>query len=716
MLNADPNPVNTQDSSTNTDYTILKNPENEFKHLEVKTPKLRELIPYHIRLNNYLERKNAIFQNFQQFPLSKRILNARSRYKKRKSERKFIASSTISFENDMRPHLKVHIQNKPLTGLLDSGASVSCLGKDCLSFVEELKIPIIDIFDSIKTADGKPQRIVGKVKVEIKCNDISKSIILYLVPTLSQNLYLGIDFWNLFDLKPCFVNKSLKLEEISLSNSDSNFEKFRIESNNPDTFDEKEKIIYPMHELSQEQQVALEKAKSNFRCYTKFGLGKTTLEEHQIDTGDAPPKKMRFYPISPAVQALIYEELDRMMSLKVIEPAIAASWNNPMTLVRKPGKNRLCLDARELNKVTLKDAYPLPNINNLLSRLGDTHFISAVDLKDAFWQIPLSESSRPKTAFTVPGRPHYQFTVMPFGLCNAAQRLCRLMDKVVPSELKDRVFVYLDDLLIVSPTFDLHMEILKIVGEKLSNAGLTINMQKSNFCFKELKYLGYIVGGGKLKQDPNKTAAIVNMPYPKTPKEVKRFIGVIGWYRRFIPDCATLMAPITETLKKNKIFEFGPSAIEKFNEVKQILVSFPILVSPNFEKHFYIQCDASNVGIGAVIFQKDDEGGEHPIEFFSEKLNKAQQNYTVSEKECLAVIRAIEKFRHYIDLMPFTVITDHSSLKWLMSQKDLCGRLGRWSLRIQRFSFDIVHRKGSQNVVPDMLSRIEEICEITTEP
>ena len=262
-----------------------------------------------------------------------------------------------------------------------------------------------------------------------------------------------------------------------------------------------------------------------------------------IDTGDARPKKMRYYPVSPAVQSLIFAELDRMLELDVIEIAKDAEWNNRTTLVIKPGKNRLCLDARELNKVTRKDAYPLPNIDGLLARLGDTHFISAIDLKDAFWQIPLDESSRSKTAFTVQGRPHYQFKVMPFGLCNAAQRLCRLMDKVIPSELKDRIFVYLDDLLVVSPDFNKHMEMLQVVGEKLSSAGLTINMEKSKFCYKELRYLGYIVGGGKIKPDEKKLEAILNIQPPKSTKDVRKFLGTVGWYRRFIHDFSTLTAP-----------------------------------------------------------------------------------------------------------------------------------------------------------------------------
>lgn len=214
MLHRNPDDLKISDASTNTTYTILENPQH--KIIEPKIPKLKEIVPYHLRLKNYIQRKEEIFNTPPLLEPTKRILNARIRFKKRKAERKVIASAIISSQHDLRPHLNILIENIPYTGLLDSGASVSCLGKNCLEFVEKLNLPIIDYLESIKTADGKPQRIIGKIKVKINCNENIKSMILYLVPSLAQSLYLGIDFWNLFELKPCYVNKDLKLEEISL--------------------------------------------------------------------------------------------------------------------------------------------------------------------------------------------------------------------------------------------------------------------------------------------------------------------------------------------------------------------------------------------------------------------------------------------------------------------------------------------------------------------
>lgn len=227
-----------------------------------------------------------------------------------------------------------------------------------------------------------------------------------------------------------------------------------------------------------------------------------------------------------------------------------SAWSNLTTIVRKPGKNRFCSDARKLNAVTVKDAYPLQNIDGILSRIDQTVYISSADLKHAIWQIELDEESKQYTAFTVPGRLLYQFRVMTFGLCNAAQRLCRLMDKVIPSCLKANVFVYLDDLLIINADFNSHMKMLEKVAECLQKANLTIGLEKSMFCFKQLKYLGFIIGGGMLKTDPDKVTDIQKIKTPRSRREVRSFLGTAGWYRKFIKNFAMRSAALTDTLKK----------------------------------------------------------------------------------------------------------------------------------------------------------------------
>lgn len=389
----------------------------------------------------------------------KKILKLREKKKQHKILKKSVLE-TIARDRDTkdpRPYVTVNLEGKAIKGLLDSGATVSLLGRHCRELVEELGLEIYPYFSNVSTASGQRHRILGKIVVDIEYNNRINKINLFLCPDLSQELYLGTDFWRVFDIAP----QIFPVEEVNADlqrniHGDS-------DNTNPN-----------MHILSEDQQNKLDKVIKLFPTFEEKGLGCTKLEKHAIKLVEgANPVKDKHYPLSPAVQEIVYHEIDNMLALKVIEES-DSSWSNRTTVVRKPGKNRFCLDARKLNALTIKDAYPLQNIDGILSRIDQTHYISSVDLKYAFWQIELEEEAKQYTAFTVPGRPLYQFRVMPFGLCNAAQRLCRLMDKVIPGRLKSNVFVYLDDLLIIANDFEYHLKLLKEVAECLQKANLTI--------------------------------------------------------------------------------------------------------------------------------------------------------------------------------------------------------------------------------------------------
>ena len=396
---------------------------------------------------------------------------------------------------------EVKINNKLVKGLLDTGASVSLLGKNCRDLVEELDVEIEKHFSSIKTAGGESYCILGKITIPVEYKNELKEITFYLCPHLQQAMYLGIDFWRSFNLAPDIIGKL----EVRKSSSMHNVAELSIEQ--AAEYFGPSKVPGDKHQLidlTPEQEKVLLEVKSKFPSFEMRGLGRTKIEKHSIQLVEGSvPIKERHFPISPAVQEIVYAEIDKMIELGVIQES-ESPWSNRFAVVRKPEKNRFCLDARKLNARTIKDAYPLQNIEGILSRIDQTEFISSIDLKFAFWQIELEDASKSCTAFTVPGRPLYEFVVMPFGLCNAAQRLCRLMDKVIPQKLRSNVYIYLDDLLVISSNFIQHMTILSEVADCLEKAGLTIGMAKSHFCFKEVKYLGFILGGGCLKTDPER--------------------------------------------------------------------------------------------------------------------------------------------------------------------------------------------------------------------
>lgn len=559
-------------------------------------------------------------------------------FHKRKSLKKQLAETILCSEKDGRPFINLDIGGIICHGLLDSGANVSVLCHNSCRFIDNPNVNFHPFPSTLNTAGGEQNNIIGYINTVIEFNKKRKLMRFFIAPNLTQELYLGYDFWNKFGISPTINELNKEFDIHHPSNK---------------------------HELDTIQSKMLNNVICLLPSSQLKGLGKTHLITHVINVNGADPVKQRLYPISPAVQADIYLELDRMLALNVIETS-NSSWCSPVTMVKKSnGKTRICLDARRLNQVTVKDAYPMPLIESLLSRLTCTKFISSIDLKDAFWQIPLHDRSKELTASAVPGRPLYHFTVMPFGLCNAPQTMCRLMDKVIPYQYHDRVFVYLDDILVTSADFEEHLQTLTEVALRLTESGLTINIDKSNFCLKQIPYLGYIVGEGILRINPDKVIALTLYPPPKNVKGVRRFLGMTGWYRRFIQNFSTISAPLSELLKKGQKFKWSQETQIAFEKLKEAISTAPVLINPNFNNHFYVQCDASTTGIGSVLFQLGEDGSEHPIAFFSRKLNKTQKNYSVVELECLAAVESVCKFRGYIEGHPFTIITDHASLAWL---------------------------------------------------
>ncbi len=427
-------------------------------------------------------------------------------------------------------------------------------------------------------------------------------------------------------------------------------------------------------------------------------LGQTNVLKHRIYTNQPVPIKQKPYRMSPGKQALVKEQLEEMLARGIVEPS-CSGWASPVVLVpKKDATMRFCVDYRKLNAITDSDAYPLPNITEILESLAGAAIFSTIDLNSGYWQVAMDHSSKAKTAFITPSGL-FQFNVMPFGLKNAPATFQRLMETVLRELRGKQCFVYIDDIIVYSSNLSQHFQDLQIVLNRLQGAGLTINLKKSKFCLQEIAFLGHVVTTQGIKADPNKIEAIRSYPVPTNLKEVQRFLGLAGWYHRFVPNFSQIAEPINALKKKGKTFNWSDQCQQAFEQLKSYLTSPPILGHPNLQQHFTVYTDASNTGLGAVLTQKREQGMETVIAYASRSLNQAEINYSITEKECLAVVWALEKWQYYLEHRLFTVITDHSALQWVLTSTKTTSRLVRWALKLQKFDFIIEYRKGNLNAV-----------------
>ena len=362
-------------------------------------------------------------------------------------------------------------------------------------------------------------------------------------------------------------------------------------------------------------------------------------------------------------------------------------------------KWRVVVDYRKINDKSISDRYPIPNITDILDRLGRAQYFSTLDLASGFHQIEMEKDSIEKTAFSV-DNGHYEYLRMPFGLKNAPSTFQRAMDEVL-KELQNKIcMVFMDDIIIFSVGLQEHIQNIKLVFSKLREANLKIQLDKCEFLRKEVEFLGHVVTPDGIKPNSKKIDAIQKFPVPKTQREIKSFLGLLGYYRRFIKNFAKITKPLTQCLKKNEKVMHTKEFLESFNLCKNILTTEPVLTYPDFEKPFEVTTDASNYAIGAILSQDN-----HPLCYASRTLNPAEINYSTIEKELLAIVWSCKYFRPYLFGRKFTILTDHKPLQWLFSLKEPNSRLVRWRLKLEEFDYVIQYKKGKNNQAADALSR-----------
>ena len=409
------------------------------------------------------------------------------------------------------------------------------------------------------------------------------------------------------------------------------------------------------------------------------------------------------YRTSFKQKELINQEVKNLLDNQFISESNSAL-SSPVVLVKKKdGTERFCVDYRLLNKNTVKDRFPLPRIDETVDALNSASVFSKIDLRSGYWQIPVNKDDRYKTAF-ITHDGLYEWNVMPFGLCNAPATFQRLMNTILKEYNGKICKVYLDDIIIYSPTEEEHLTDIKHVIEKIIEYGLRINYKKSEFFCDEIEYLGYKIRKGEIRISDKKTMAIDNFPRPTNRKTVQQFIGLASYFRRFINNFAEICYPITRLLRKNINFDWSEEEERSFTQIKTLLTNEPILTLPDFSRSFIVTTDASKIGLGAILSQQHDNG-EKIICYASRITTAAENNYNAYELEGAGVLFALKTFRVYIIGNKFLLRTDNTAVKHMMENKEQSSKLFRWALKLQEFEFDTEHTKGKNNKLADGLSR-----------
>jgi hypothetical protein len=422
--------------------------------------------------------------------------------------------------------------------------------------------------------------------------------------------------------------------------------------------------------------------------------------EHQIDLipGATLPNRPA-YRTNPEetkeIQRQVQDLLDRGYVRESLSPCAV-----PVLLVpKKDGTWRMCVDCRAINNITIRYRHPIPRLDDMLDELCGSIIFSKIDLRSGYHQIRMKLGDEWKTAFKTKFGL-YEWLVMPFGLTNAPSTFMRLMNEVLRAFIGQFVVVYFDDILIFSKSMDEHMDHLRAVFNALRDARLFGNLEKCTFCTNRVSFLGYVVTPQGIEVDEKKIEAIDSWPQPQTITQVRSFLGLAGFYRRFVKDFSTIAAPLHGLTKKGVVFQWGQAQEESFSSLKDKLTHAPLLQLPDFGKTFELECDASGVGIGGVLMQNGK-----PVAYFSEKMTGPVLNYSTYDKELYALVRSLQTWRHYLWPKEFVIHSDHESLKYIRSQNNLNRRHAKWVEFIESFPYIIKHKKGKDNVIADALSR-----------
>jgi hypothetical protein len=611
-------------------------------------------------------------------------------------------------------------QKIKVLALLDSGASACFVDEE---FAKRHKIPLTLKSKPVhvEVIDGRPL-LSGRVThesepLEVTFKDHSSFIVFNVIRTPSNPVILGLSWLEKHNPS---IDWRLRRMTFPIEHSESK----------PDRRSRTKKPLF----IGARAFVRSSKASAPFVIYaTPISEEKTStasiperykdfedvfqkknadmLPEHRpydcaIDLQEgAQPPFGPIYNLSQIELAELRKYIDENLAKNFIRHSKSPAGAPILFVKKKDGSLRMCVDYRGLNKVTKKNRYPLPLISGLLEQLGRARIFTKIDLRGAYNLVRIKEGDEWKTAFRT-RYGHFEYNVMPFGLTNAPAVFQHMMNDIFREHLDDFVVIYLDDILIFSKNEEDHEKHVRIVLEKLRERGLYAKLEKCLFHQTEMEFLGFIATTEGLKMDPKKVEAIMSWEAPKTVRDVQCFLGFANFYRIFIKNYSQVAAPLTRLTCKDKL-EWGPQAEKAFQTLKMAFTTAPILVHPDFAKAFYLETDASDFALGAVLSQMGGDGKLHPVAFYSRKFSAAEINYEIHDKELLAIVDSFQEWRHFLEgaAHPVTVYTDHKNLEYFMTSRVLNRRQARWNMSLSRFDFVIMYRPGKQQGLSDALSR-----------
>ena len=639
--------------------------------------------------------------------------------------------------------MEVEIFGEEIEVVIDTGAAISLITKDYLEStgrtIEEASN--VDLTD----ANGRKKRALGRVKnveVTVEGRRLVK-MDMEVTEATNYDVILGNDWLvkNKAEIKPAeetitlgahgqrqdyWIKVFKDIYKYKIPENDDYEEQEIIERTVFHTEGEDFEWIYETRDfefegmeeinpfLDEEQMEQLDNLLWDYQgifAEDLCDLGRTDQEEHTINTGENYPVHIIRRNYAEKDKEFMKEEVERMLEAGVIQHSKSA-WSSPPVIVpKKGGKKRFCIDYRKLNQITEKDKYPLPKIEDILTKFNGAKYYTTLDLASGYWQIQIKEEDRKKTAFTTENG-FYEFVKMPFGLTNAPATFQRTMDLIFREEIGDFIQVYLDDIIIYSQTWEEHIEHIEEVFQKLHEAGLKLGRDKCDFAKEEIEFLGHVITQEGIKADPKKIQVAKDWETPQTVKQIRSFVGFMSYYRKFIKDFSTIAKPMTLLTQKDQEFNWGEKQQKAFDQLKQILIEEIVLTHPDMDKPFIVSTDASGEGLGAIISQEDENGNVRPIEFASKTLVGAEGNYSATELELLAVKWAVtRKFNKYLlGGQQFKLITDHQALVSILNNKKEVKtnskRMQKWIIELEGYNMTVEYNPGKHQTNVDELSRM----------